>query len=47
VRDEAERLSNSQDGGLPAGYREMATDQQREAEAREWSEGLINDSSNQ
>jgi len=43
VREVAEQLSNSQEGGLLAGYREMAADQQRESEAQEWSEGLIGD----
>jgi hypothetical protein len=43
VREEAEELSNSQEGGLLAGYREMANDQEHEAEALEWSEGLIGD----
>jgi hypothetical protein len=47
VREVAERLSNSQEGGLLAGYREMAADRHREAEALEWSEGLINDASYQ
>jgi hypothetical protein len=47
VREEAEQLSNSQEGGLLAGYREMAADQRREAEAQEWSEELINDASHQ
>ena len=47
VREEAEQLSNSQEDGLLAGYREMAADRLREAEAQEWSEGLINDSSHQ
>ena len=47
VRDKAEELSNLQEGGLLAGYREMAADQQREAEAREWSEGLIGDAHHQ
>jgi hypothetical protein len=47
VRDVAERLSNSQEGGLLAGYREMAADPRREAEAQEWSEALINDASHQ
>lgn len=47
VREEAERMSNSQEGGLLAGYREMAADRQREAEAQEWSEGLINDANHQ
>src|SRR5271157_1774759 len=30
VREEAEQLSNSQEGGLLAGYREMAADRERE-----------------
>jgi hypothetical protein len=32
---------------LLAGYSEMAADQQREAEAQEWSEGLIHDANHQ
>jgi len=47
VREVAEQLSNSQEGGLLAGYREMAADQEREAEAEEWSEGLIGDANHQ
>jgi hypothetical protein len=47
VREIAEQLSNSQEGGLLAGYREMAADQRREAEAEEWSEGLIADANHQ
>ena len=47
VREEAEQLSNSREGGLLAGYSEMAADQQREAEAQEWSEGLIHDANHQ
>ena len=47
VREVAERLSNSREGGLLAGYQEMAADQRREAEAQEWSEGLINDANHQ
>ena len=47
VRDLAEELSNSQEGGLLAGYREMAADQQREEEAQEWTEGLITDANYQ
>jgi hypothetical protein len=47
VREMAEQLSNSQEGGLLAGYIEMAADQKREAEAHEWSEGLIADASYQ
>ncbi|HYD64804.1 hypothetical protein [Azospirillum sp.] len=30
-------------GDLDAGYRAMAADEEREAEADEWSEGLIGD----
>jgi hypothetical protein len=43
VREQVEQLANSQEGGLLAGYREMANDQDHEAEALEWSEGLIGD----
>jgi hypothetical protein len=34
---------SSRDSGLLAGYREMANDQEHEAEALEWSEELISD----
>jgi hypothetical protein len=47
VRAEAEQLSHLQEGGLLAGYREMAADHERESEAREWSEGLIGDANHQ
>ncbi len=47
VREQAEQLNDSQEGGLLAGYREMAADQKREAEAQEWSEGLITDANRQ
>ena len=47
VREQAEQLNYSQERGLLAGYREMAADQQREAEAQEWSEGLIADGNRQ
>lgn len=47
MRDEIEQLTNSQEDGLLAGYCEMATDQRREAEAQEWSEGLLNEASDQ
>jgi hypothetical protein len=47
VRDEAERLANTQEGGLLGGYREMANDREREAEAQEWAEGLIADAARQ
>jgi len=43
VRDRVEQLADSQEGGLLASYREMANDQEEEAEAREWIEGLIGD----
>ncbi|MFZ0285691.1 MAG: hypothetical protein WAL32_10715 [Terriglobales bacterium] len=41
ARAAAERSPNS----LVAQYREMASDSEREAEAEEWSEGLIGDAS--
>jgi len=47
VREQAEQLSNAQEGGLLAGYREMANDQEHEAEALEWCEGLIGDATSQ
>lgn len=34
------------ESNLEAGYREMATDSEREREAAEWSEALIGDASN-
>ncbi len=43
VREQVEQLADSQEGGLLAGYREMASDQEHEAEALEWCEGLIGD----
>ena len=47
VREQAEELADSQEGGLLASYREMAADREREAEAEEWSEGLIGDAIDQ
>jgi hypothetical protein len=47
VRDRAELLNNRQEGGLLDGYRAMALDGEREAEAEEWSEGLISDAADQ
>ncbi len=47
VRELAEQLSSAQEGGLLAGYRDMAADQQRETEAQEWTEGLIGDANDQ
>jgi hypothetical protein len=40
-------VSNIQEGGLLAGYREMANDREREAEALEWVEALIGDGTHQ
>jgi len=43
VLEEAESLAKKSSRSLVAGYREMAADQEREAEAQEWSEGLVGD----
>lgn len=43
VREGADQLNHSQEECLLDGYREMAADRDREAQAREWSEGLIGD----
>jgi hypothetical protein len=45
VREAAERLANGGDLRLISGYQQMANDRDREAEAIEWSEGLIGDAS--
>jgi hypothetical protein len=45
ILDEVEALSISAPGGLLEQYREMASDRQRDAEAEEWSEGMIGDAS--
>ena len=42
-----EELNNLQQCGLLDGYRAMASDREREAEAQEWCEGLIHDAANQ
>jgi hypothetical protein len=47
IREHAEQLADSQNGGLLQGYQEMATDQAREAEGQEWCEGLIGDATHQ
>ncbi|SRR6266536_2837883 len=47
VREAAERLANGGDLRLISGYQQMAHDQDREAEAIEWSEGLMGDESTQ
>jgi hypothetical protein len=47
VRERVEQLADSQEGGLLAGYREMANDQEQEVEALEWCEGLVGDAINE
>ena len=47
VLQAVEELSLGQQGGLLDGYREMARDKEREAEARAWSEGLMSDATDQ
>jgi len=47
VRERAEELNSRREGGLLDGYRAMAQDRAREAEAQEWSEGLISDAIDQ
>jgi hypothetical protein len=42
-----EELNPKIKSDLLAQYREMAQDEQRETEAREWSEGLITDIADQ
>ena len=41
MREAAEKLSNSQENALLMGYHEMANDRERETEAQEWSDGLL------
>jgi hypothetical protein len=45
VLDRLDELTMSGPGGLLERYREMAADTRHEAEAEEWSEGLIGDAS--
>ena len=45
VLEKAEELSLSGPGGLLEKYKEMANDRDREADAEEWSEGMIGDAS--
>lgn len=47
LRESAEQFSDSQEGGLLSGYRAMAADNEREAEAQEWCEGIIGDAIHQ
>jgi hypothetical protein len=39
----AEELSRTKQDDLAEGYRQMAADREREAEAEEWTEALIGD----
>jgi hypothetical protein len=39
--EQAELLANQATKSLSAGYRDMASDRQREEEAEQWCEGLI------
>ena len=43
VRNMVERLKENREATLLEGYRQMAADSEREAEADEWTEGLIGD----
>ncbi len=43
VLDAAEKLSRTRQNDLAEGYRLMAADREREAEAEEWTEALIGD----
>ena len=43
VVEAAAALETEKDKALLEGYRQMAADEEREAEATEWSEGLIGD----
>lgn len=43
VRDKVEVLNRGKEDSLLEGYRQMAADREREAEAEDWTEGLIGD----
>lgn len=47
VLHRARELASGSEALLTASYREMANDREREAEAEEWTEGLIDDASTQ
>jgi hypothetical protein len=47
VLHRARELASGNEALLTASYREMASDREREAEAEEWTEGLIGDASTQ
>jgi hypothetical protein len=46
VRKEVDRLRAEEANSLAAGYRSMARDREREAEAVAWTEGMIGDGGN-
>jgi len=43
VRLKVEELSRNEDAALLEGYRQLAADEEQEAEAEQWIEGLIGD----
>jgi len=43
IKEKVEELNGERDAKLLKGYIEMAADQEQEAEAEEWTEGLIGD----
>jgi hypothetical protein len=43
IEVKARELNGNQEAALLDGYRQMAADQEREAEAEGWAEGLIGD----
>jgi hypothetical protein len=43
ILDAARKLSRARNASLVEGYRQMVADREREAEAEEWTEGLIVD----
>jgi len=43
VRGTIEELRRNEDALLLEGYRQLAADEEREAEAEEWAEGLVGD----
>ncbi len=47
VREKVEQMRDAEEGGLLAGYREMARDEGREREAQEWEEGLARDANDE
>jgi hypothetical protein len=43
IKEKVDQLNGAREAELLDGYRQMAADQQQEAEAEEWTEGLIGD----